>query len=62
MTCGECAYFEPSSTPIRIGTEKVPAGYCHRYPPAALNQNTSAFPIVLDRLWCGEFRPAQAGG
>lgn len=53
-------YFEPSATPIRIGGEKVPAGYCHRNPPTVINQHTSAFPLVTERLWCGEFRQAQA--
>lgn len=58
MNCGQCVYFDPTGTPIRQGANKIPAGYCRRYPPTAKNHAESVLPVVVETFWCGEYRPA----
>lgn len=49
MSCRDCKHVSRESFPD-------PHGACHRFPPTALNETTSTFPVVhLDKFSCGEF-------
>ena len=58
MTCGQCVYFDSIPMPIRQGADKVPAGYCRRYPPTPRSHTESVLPVVVERFWCGEYKVA----
>lgn len=45
-TCKDCRF-----ATIANDTE----GFCFRYPPVTVKENTSAYPPILLARWCGEF-------
>ena len=66
VQCGTCCYFRPGKG----------QGHCHRYPPGVpvyhvrdvtgsvvplSGPDTTTFPIVNDREWCGEYWPTEEG-
>lgn len=49
MTCATCKHVTTEGVP-------TPHGFCRRYPPTALSQVTSQFPLVdIEKFICGEF-------
>ena len=76
-SCSDCHYFaefkvETCPYPYKVDVNQYRLGFCHRYPPSALEFRPNSvppvvatFPTVKPDEWCGEFkqgsgRPAAA--
>ncbi len=51
--CRNCEYYRPK---IYTDSSEADYGECRRFPPTRIAQNESAFPIVIDDCWCGEYK------
>ena len=50
--CGACRFYLPNTA----SNPKDPTGLCRRYPPLASGTELdSAWPVVSDLDWCGEY-------
>ncbi len=45
--CGDCRFWLEGDNN---------SGYCRRMPPVVVAPNTSEFPLIYNKNWCGEFR------
>lgn len=60
INCGSCRFFSPEPEAGEDG-----AGFCRRYPPAALTDDDAIFAVFppvssKEDVWCGEYSPKAA--
>ncbi|KAA1258306.1 hypothetical protein LF1_08220 [Rubripirellula obstinata] len=66
MSCSRCNFYQPVPTSTALPRNQ-PFGECRRHPPEVVSKpfrrdasTQSAFPIVSENGWCGEFAERSA--
>ncbi len=54
--CKHCSYYDTEDYEIDSVTYERTYGECRRFPPRRIDGVNSAFPIVEDDCWCGEYQ------
>jgi len=54
--CSNCKFYDTEDYEIDGISYERTFGVCRRFPPRRIDGTVSAFPIIEDDWWCGEYQ------